>query len=321
MSAFMAGFSRGATEALTAAVARKERREEFMAEQLERRKSTVLPQLMERLANRRAKIANTLDMVDRFQDLGFSRETALVLHASGQLDSELARLEKLGPGKVSTTYKKSLENIAEKYARDNPDKHAKIVSFGLQLQPTTPDQELEALMKVMEATNNEELIQAGADLVNLSQPETIPSIAKFKYNPEKSVALTSVERDRMEKQIINGLAGILDPQYFDNTGEYRIPKGAEVSNLTSKLLTAAQDIAQRSYGLHSEKNSAAAIDYVLDRVRDPLIEGMPLAPLFELTPSGNTQLDQALIDDTYEFIWDRNNPRTIPLNPPPTFKP
>lgn len=315
MSAFIAGFARGASEELDRAIERKQRREEFMAEMLEKRKTAVLPVLMERLSERRQKISNTMAMIDSFEDLGFSRETALVLHASGQLDSELERLQKLGPGKVSTTYKKTLEDIAKKYAAENPDKYAKIISLGLQEEPTNSNEELEAIMKIMNTTNEEELIQAGVEVSRLARPQDIPSIAKFTYNPEKSVALTSVERDRMSKQIVNGLAGILEPQYFDNTGEYRIPKGSETEQLYSTLLTVAQDIAQRSYGLHSEKNSTAAIDYVLDRVRDPLVQGMPLAPLFEKTPSGNTQLEQSFIDDTYEFIWDRSKPRITNLNP------
>jgi len=322
MSAFLAGFAKGASEELDRAIERKQRREEFMAEMLEKRKTAVLPVLMERLSERRQKISNTMAMIDSFEDLGFSRETALVLHASGQLDSELERLQKLGPGKVSTTYKKTLEDIAKKYAAENPDKYAKIISLGLQEEPTNSNEELEAIMKIMNATNEEELIQSGVEVSRLARPQDIPSIAKFTYNPEKSVAILGPERKSVFNQIVSGVSPTLSPQYFTETDGYRMPQEKETGDLIRALVEQAINIAETSYGPFQDMNSTAAADYVINRVYKDLAEGIPLSTFYEQSNiPGNTHLQQLIIDRDYVIPWDKTKPRVQNNNLNPSGMP
>ena len=70
------------------------------------------------------------------------------------------------------------------------------------------------------------------------------------------------------------------------------------------------DIAQRTTGIHSEKNLPEAIQYILDRISPAFNQGMPINDAYTITSDNITQLQRAILDPTYQFNWNKSIPRS-----------
>ena len=105
------GFFAGVVEELNRIEDRGERRAEFMAALLEKRKNTVIPTLVERLNAEKEDLAERRERVQQAQVLGLSKKAAAVLESSGALELELDRLKKLNEkGELN---RKALGKISE----------------------------------------------------------------------------------------------------------------------------------------------------------------------------------------------------------------
>ena len=95
------GFWAGVRQAQVARQDRKDARERFLAESLEKTKSIVIPELLNRIENKKKGISTRKERVALAQNFGFSRKAALALEKTDQLEFELNKLQKIGLDKVS----------------------------------------------------------------------------------------------------------------------------------------------------------------------------------------------------------------------------
>ena len=113
------GFFAGVVGELDRIEERDERRKEFMATLLEKRKNTVIPTLMERLNEQKEDLAERRERVRMAQTLGLSKKAAAVLESSGALGLELKRLTKLNEdGELN---RESLKRISEQIVDAVPE--------------------------------------------------------------------------------------------------------------------------------------------------------------------------------------------------------
>ena len=312
------GFWSGAREGLSnirsreeAAKDRAARREEFMMNLIEKRKSIVLPELMERLGQRRAKIKKTQANVESFMNYDFSKETALALHASGQLSSTLGMLSKLTEkGDLSFTYKKTLEDLAKKYAKNNPDKFAKIMQAGIAEETGSQNKEIEALMNVINSNTEEDMLAGMAEISSMARRDPVPAIQRFMLNPAKMVALTQSEIESMNDDITEGIASTTGDQYFEYTqnpdgGVYRTTKDADMGVFLRSLFNATRNIAEAPTGIYKDYNINDATEYVLGQFMDDFRNGMTVQ---EAIP----QINQALTNPNYILKYGIKNDKDSP---------
>ena len=188
------GFWSGANEFRLERKARKEARENFKRQSLEKTKSIVIPELLNRLENNNKKSAVRNERVAMAQTIGFSRKAALALEKTGQLEFEL---EKLSKKDISGEYIRELttliENELDPTSADYDEVLAKSVAAGLDIGDTRSDDErLEGLMKAISATNEEDLNAALIDLLPTEETETLKP-ARIEYNIYKGGKVKDTE--------------------------------------------------------------------------------------------------------------------------------
>ena len=132
-----------------------------MMEQLTRTKEIVIPELLRRLDDQRTRRSTRKARVSSAVGLGFSRDTAIALEKSGQLERQLGRINELDKkGKLNTGYVELLDNYIRSKVESNEDL-LNAVSQGLDSNSfVTEDEQLEGLLKAVSSTNEEDFSSA-----------------------------------------------------------------------------------------------------------------------------------------------------------------
>lgn len=116
------------------AIYRKEDQEaelaRFKEKLLESRKTTLIPALMERIGRFKEEVAESKNRVSTAENLGFSKEAAVILEIDGQLSLQLEKLSKLDPDELN---KKQLKIISNTIVESLPEeKVAQAMNYVLQ---------------------------------------------------------------------------------------------------------------------------------------------------------------------------------------------
>ena len=182
----------------------KRRADEYMRELLEKRKAVIIPELMERIQDRTEKVAERTARIDYAQSFGFTKQTSVALEMSGQLEFELAKLEKIGKDKVSENYIKSLDTFITNNV-DSNEKLAKGIAAGIEAmsEDMSDTDAMSALMNALNATTDEEFSESVTG-VNVRSP-SLPSTTDFEYRQTAGTRIETSELSRMEKQIASSL--------------------------------------------------------------------------------------------------------------------
>lgn len=268
------GFWSGADEWRKERKARIEARERFKAESLEKTKSIVIPELLNRLENNNKKSAVRNERVAAAQNMGFSRKAALALEKTGQLEFELNKLQKIGPDKVSQGWIRELTKMVENELDPTDPNYdetlANAVTAGLSIDNMKDDDErLEGLLLAINATNEEDLNAALIDLLPTTETEIKPS--KIDYNTKKGRAVSRPETAAIRSELAKRIGPMLGSTYTDVPDPYN--PGLKLSQLTdpeiNKILLEITDtvidqyIAPRIYTEESD-----LIDFAGNVVQD-----------------------------------------------------
>ena len=182
----------------------KRRADEYMRELLEKRKAVIIPELMERIQDRTEKVAERTARIEYAQSFGLSKQSSVALEMSGQLEFELAKLEKIGKDKVSENYSKSLDTCITNNV-DSNEKLAKGIAAGIEAmsEDMSDTDAMSALMDALNATTDEEFSESVTG-VNVRTP-SLPSTTDFEYRQTAGTRIETSELSRMEKQIASSL--------------------------------------------------------------------------------------------------------------------
>lgn len=182
----------------------KRRADEYMRELLEKRKAVIIPELMERIQDRTEKVAERTARIEYAQSFGLSKQSSVALEMSGQLEFELAKLEKIGKDKVSENYIKSLDTFITNNV-DSNEKLAKGIAAGIEAmsEDMSDTDAMSALMDALNATTDEEFSESVTG-VNVRTP-SLPSTTDFEYRQTAGTRIETSELSRMEKQIASSL--------------------------------------------------------------------------------------------------------------------
>lgn len=180
------------------------RADEYMRELLEKRKAVIIPELMERIQDRTEKVAERTARIDYAQSFGLSKQSSVALEMSGQLEFELAKLEKIGKDKVSENYIRSLDTFITNNV-DSNEKLAKGIAAGIEAmtEDMSDTDAMSALMTALNATTDEEFSEAVTG-VNVRTP-SLPSTRDFEYRQTAGTRIETSELARMNTQIANAL--------------------------------------------------------------------------------------------------------------------
>ena len=208
------GFLSGVVGELNRREDKAARREEFMMNLLEKRKAAILPQIIDRIEKRNAKVAARLTRLDTaVNDYKFTKEAASILETSGRLDSILSGLGK--PADVNVGNVQVLSEVL--VGNLKPDQVADAVEYAFNSgYAETPSMDL--LVNAISANSQEDFMEALGGL-NLTAPTTAPSLGEINVNER---ALRYVDEEDLKKRrsnIVESVGGILDTTVFVETGQ------------------------------------------------------------------------------------------------------
>lgn len=223
----MLGFWGGAREFFDDREKQKIRREEFLAEQLNRTKAIVIPELLERISKEKTKVQERKDRVSQGVLLGLSRKTALAMEKTGQLEFEMEKLGKLGAGKVSAQYIERLDTLVQSRLDPEDDKYdeklSRAVAAGLdQGSLSSEEDQLKGLVAAINATEPEEFNQSIIDMLPATSEEG-SDFNKIPYATARGERISETRRNRINTMIARQLKPILEAEYVvSGTGDMQI---------------------------------------------------------------------------------------------------
>jgi len=205
------GFFAGVVEELNRIEDRGERRAEFMAALLEKRKNTVIPTLVERLNAEKEDLAERRERVQQAQVLGLSKKAAAVLESSGALELELDRLTKLHEN--NELNKEALKKISEQIINAVPEeKVADALDYIIKGDLTftdMPSQNDTLIAAMYNATTVDEFTQAYTKAITPLQKSTVKRIQPFDYTTRGADVITPSERSSVQTTIAKSIADTL----------------------------------------------------------------------------------------------------------------
>lgn len=223
----MLGFWGGAREFFDDREKQKIRREEFLAEQLNRTKAIVIPELLDRIGKEKTKVQERKDRVSQGVLLGLSRKTALAMEKTGQLEFEMEKLGKLGAGKVSAEYIERLDTLVQSRLDPEDDKYdeklSRAVAAGLdQGSLSSEEDQLKGLVAAINATEPEEFNQSIIDMLPATSEEG-SDFNKIPYATARGERISETRRNRINTMIARNLKDILGAEYVvSGTGDMQI---------------------------------------------------------------------------------------------------
>ena len=243
------GFLVGVVGELDRIEDREERRREFMATLLEKRKNTVIPTLMERLNEQKEDLAERRERVRMAQTLGLSKKAAAVLESSGALGIELERLVKLNEdGELN---REALKRISEQILDAVPEeKVSDALDYVIKgdLKFSKMGDENDTLIAAMyNATSIEEFTQAYSKAITPLQTETVKRIRPFDYTTRGAKVMDPSKRSSAQTTIAKSIADSLGVAVNTNDrGEFVGFQGEDKDKATT-VLNNALDRYQELY--------------------------------------------------------------------------
>lgn len=267
------------------------RADEFMMSLLEKRKAQILPELMSRIEARKEKSQKRAARVNAGVGFGLTEEAAAVLESSGDLDTLLARLNKLQENPDKTISRSGMERLSEAVVANlKPEKIASAMAYALDMgfaEDPTSDKLIEAIY----ANTEEDFETALTPLLSAATGSgaASPGIDRFRVNPMALTSMDSTKTSKVQKQLEASLASQLGGTY-----------NRETDNVVWQNPDAAGEIIQN------------AVEYFKVQISDPLIqrdESDVYQEIFDKVNflTGMTDLrDIAINYPTFEY-----NPQTI----------
>lgn len=227
------------------------RADEFMMSLLEKRKAQILPELMSRIEARKEKAQKRAARVNAGVGFGLTEEAAAVLESSGDLDTLLARLNKLQENPDKTISRSGMERLSEAVVANlKPEKIASAMAYALDMgyaEEPTSDKLIEAIY----ANTEEDFETALTPLLSAATGSgaASPDIDRFRVNPMSLTSMDSTKTAKVQKQLEASLASQLGGTYNRETG-----------NVVWQNPDAAGEIIQN------------AVEYFKVQISDPLIQ-------------------------------------------------
>jgi len=284
------GFSYvGANRAIARIEDRKERREQFLMELMERRKAVLIPELMKRYDETRAIQKAKTERLSTARSYGLSTQAAAILESSGELDrfiSDVSQIKDLPTSRVRDLSEAIVSSVPK-------EKAAQALRYALDtgvIQDPTSD----GLIDVLYANTDEDLTSAfGKAMSSISGPTADrPGIAPVDVNIAALRPIDSQETARIRKNLEQSLKGIL---------EYTIsPDNQIIWNDPASAVTIIDN----------------AVKYYAQVSRDPLVRADPIDIVNQVTDSVLTLKNKYGVD--YKDIAE--NYQTFPLVPLPKVK-
>jgi hypothetical protein len=244
------GFFQGVLEEINRQEDIGTRREEFMMNLFEKRKSLILPELIEIQKNRRAKVSERSDRVNKaVKTHNFSKEAAAILESAGKLEGLMPMLDKIAESPdsdksfMSSERMKTLTEVL--VGAVGPDRLAQAIEYAVDtgyLEDGSSDTLLEAIY----ANTEEEFQDAIEGALKSGESGTqAPKIGNFTINKRAFVGLSAEQEKEARRQIEDQLSGPLNAQWNQDRQRYTYennPAAATiVANATYKLQEALVD--------------------------------------------------------------------------------
>ena len=205
------GFFAGVVNELNRIEDRGERRAEFMAALLEKRKNTVIPTLVERLNAEKEDLAERRERVQQAMVLGLTKKASAVLESSGALELELDRLKKLNEkGELN---REALKKISQQIVESVPEeKVADALDYVIKGDLTftdMPSQNDTLIAAMYNATTVDEFTQAYTKAITPLQKSTVKRIQPFDYTTRGADVITPSESSSARTTIAKSIAQTL----------------------------------------------------------------------------------------------------------------
>ena len=181
----------------------------FLAEQLSKTKSIVLPELLTRLSAQRTKRSERKSRVSGAQLLGFSERTAIALEKSGQLERQLTRIAELDKsGNLDADYVSMLDKYVTTKIDNDEDLSAAIGSGLSGNSFISEEDQMEGLILAMHSTSEDDFSRA----VELLQPpaDSAATIDPFGIGVTKGRKVTENDRRKIHNRLGRQLAANLN---------------------------------------------------------------------------------------------------------------
>lgn len=294
------GFLQGVVKEINRQEDAATRAEEFMMSLLEKRKNEILPELMERIADRTEAATERTARVDTAMGLGFSKRAATALELTGQLEFQLAKVIDLKKD-LDPTYIPNLTAGLE--ARiDDDEELAKAVSEGLSGPLKSREDQERAFVRAYQATDQSTFDTELANLISYmgSKPRSIDE--KFDITASKGSVITDTEFKNINSILGNALNVMYEDMFDrDENGDWYVKSetegSEEVQFLFNNLAKKATEISQDPF---NTLGTVGAAQFVIDKVTPASqVEGLEASLV-------NQYLDEAL--KTPDFNW-----QTVPI--------
>tara|TARA_S200002703_G_scaffold84224_5_gene72642 strand:- start:958 stop:1854 length:897 start_codon:yes stop_codon:yes gene_type:complete len=294
------GFLAGVVKELNRQEDAATRADEFMQSLLEKRKNEILPELMERIADRTESATERTARIDTAMGLGFSERAATALELTGQLEFQLAKVIDLKKD-LDPTYIPNLTSGLE--ARiDDDEALAKAVSEGLSGPLKSREDQERAFVRAYQATDQSTFDTELANLIGYmgSKPRSIDE--KFDITASKGSVITDTEFKNINSILGNAL-NVMYEDMFERTndGDWYVKSegegSEEVQFLFNNLSKKATEISQDPF---NTLGTVGAAQFVIDKITPASqVEGLEASLV-------NQYLDEAL--KTPDFSWN-----TVPI--------
>jgi hypothetical protein len=154
-----------------------------------------------KLAEKRLERAAQIKEAESF---GFSEQTARAMQVTGQLEFELAKLNKIGKDKVSETYIRSLDKAVQN-AMEDDEEIANAISEGISAlkKEMSMDDFNSGIARALAAKTMKEYSEAVSGLTVASP--SLPKVKEFEYRTLGGRRVETSEINRMNVQIAESL--------------------------------------------------------------------------------------------------------------------
>jgi len=213
------GFFAGVVKELDRIEDREERRKEFMASLLEKRKTQVLPILLDRIKQNKEKVSEIRSKMKLAKGFGLSDEAAAVLDSSGDLDTLLVRLKKLQDDPDKSINETAINVLSDAVvSRVPPEKVAAAMEYafnrGFADNPST-----DKIVDAIYANTAEEFqtaLKPLTEAATYASPSS-PNIGFFNVNEMALTSMDTVKQGKIQKRIEKTLLPLLGGGYNPKT--------------------------------------------------------------------------------------------------------
>jgi len=272
------------------------RADEFMQSLLEKRKDQILPDLMQRIADRTEAAGERTARIDAAMGMQFSERAATALELTGQLEFILQNITDLKKD-LDPTYIPNLTSGLE--ARiDDDEELAKAVAAGLSGPLESVEDQENAFLRAYQATDQASFDTELANLINYMGGSNSTSIDnKFGITVGKGSVITDSEFKNINSILGNAL-NVMYQDMFDRTNDgdwyvkSEVDGSEEVQFLFNNLAKKATEISQDPF---NNLSTVGASQFVIDKVTPASqIDGLEASLV-------NQYLDEALKKP--DFDW------------------